>query len=635
VTGSGWRARYEQRTVTAEQALKDIRSGSGVFIGSGCGQPQLLFDALMRMAPRLSDIEILHGMTLGVVGSTDSSFAERFRHNAFFVSEGVTSAVSEGRADYTPIGSFRIPSMFSSGRIPVDAALIQVSPPDEAGFCSLGVSVGITRGAAESASYVVAEVNPRMPRTFGNSLIHVNDIDAFVAVDLPLVEVQPPASPSHVAQQIAHNCVRLIEDGATIRLGANAIAWAVARELIEVGRSDLGIHSDYMTEGVMEMMLAGVVNNSRKRESTGKSIACRCIGTRKLFDFVHDNPQVEMHTTADVCDPEVIARHERMVAIVRGFQVDLMGQVSDGIGGGRFHGGFGGRADFIRGSARSAWGKPIIVIPSTTRDGEESTIKMFLDPGSEVVALGADTHYVVTEWGTAFLHGRSIRERAVSLIHIAHPKFRKDLMDEAKRARFVYQDQLLPRGEAPVYPEHLEATVEFGPDLKVFFRPVLASDERKVQSFVYRLGDRSIRYRFNGEVRVMNHSLVQGFVNVDYSDTMTMIGLLGEVDREKGEVVAMGQFLRYPQTNVAEVAFITLDRYQNRGIGTWLLHALARYARQCSIEGFFAEVVRDNHRMIRVFQKCGFSMQGSVEDGAYTMARDLRGRSTWLETTRG
>jgi acyl-CoA hydrolase/GNAT superfamily N-acetyltransferase len=623
VTASNWRAHYEQRTIAAEQALKKIRSGSSVFVGSGCGQPRLLFEAFMRMAPHLSDIEILHGMTLGVVGSTDPSFAERFRHNAFFVSEGVKSAVSEGRADYTPIRSFRIPTLFASGRIPVDAALIQVSPPDDAGYCSLGVSVGITRGAAESASYVVAEVNPQMPRTFGNSLIHVKDIDAFVAVDHPLVEVPPPSSLSDVTQQIAHNCVRLIEDGATIRLGANAIAWAVARKLIETKRVDLGIHSDYMTEGIMEMMLEGVANNSRKREATGKSIVCRCIGTRRLYDFVHNNPQVEMHTTADVCDPSAIARHERMVAIVRGFQVDLMGQVSDGIGGGRFHGGFGGRADFIRGAARSARGKPVIVIPSTTRDGEESTIKMFLDPGSEVVALGADVHYVVTEWGAAFLHGRSIRERAVSLIHIAHPKFRKDLMDEAKRNRFVYQDQLLPQGHSSVYPEHLEATVEFGPELKVFFRPVLASDERKVQSFIYRLGDRSIRYRFHGEIRVMNHSLVQGFVNVDYVDTITMIGLLCNGDPEKGEVVAMGQFLRYPQTNVAEVAFITLDSYQNRGIGTWLLQNLGRYARQCSIEGFFAEVLRDNHQMIRVFQKSGFSMRGSVEDGVYTIALDL------------
>lgn len=623
MTRPGWREHFERRTFTAEQALKSLRSGSTVFIGSGCGQPRLLFDALMRRSPHLSDIEILHGITLGVVGSTDPSFAERFRHNAFFVSEGVTSAVSEGRADYTPIRSFRIPSLFSSGRIPVDAAFIQVSPPDEAGYCSLGVSVGITRAAAENASYVVAEVNPQMPRTFGNSLIHVKDIDAFVAVDHPLIEVPPPASLNEVTRQIAHNCVRLIEDGATLRLGANAIAWAVARQLIEARRADLGIHSDYMTEGIMEMMLAGVANNSRKRESTGRSVACRCIGTRRLYDFVHNNPQVELHTTAEVCDPDAIARHERMVAIVRGFQVDLMGQVSDGIGGGRFHGGFGGRADFIRGAARAARGKPIIVMPSTTRDGEESTIKMFLDPGSEVVALGADIHYVVTEWGTAFLHGRSIRERAVALIHIAHPKFRKHLMDEAKRHRFVYQDQLLSQGQAPMYPEHLEATVDFGPDLQVFFRPVFASDERKVQSFIYRLGDRSIRYRFHGEVRVMNHSLVQGFVNVDYTDTMTMIGLKVDGDPEKGEVVAMGQYLRYPHSNIAEVAFITLDDYQNRGIGTWLLQALARYARQCSIEGFFAEILRDNHQMIRVFQKSGFSMRGSVEHDVYTIVLDL------------
>jgi acyl-CoA hydrolase/GNAT superfamily N-acetyltransferase len=616
-----WRTRFDERTVTAEQAVKRIRSGSSVFVGEGCGTPRVLLDALMGRA-QVSDLEILHGMALGVVGSTDPVCAERFRHNAFFVWEGVRKAVTEGRADYTPVRSFRIPSLFASGRIPVDAALVQVAPPDEAGYCSLGISVGITRPAVEAASYIVAEVDPLMPRTYGNSLVHVDDIDAFVPVDYPPLEVPPPEI-DEVSRFIAHHCVRLIEDGATLRMGANAIAHAVSKELIGAGRRDIGIHSDYMTDAVMELMIAAVATNARKQVSNGKTVACRCIGTRRLYDYVHGNPQVELHTTADVCDPLAIAKQERMVAIVRGHQVDLMGQVSDGVCAGRFHGGFGGRADFIRGSARSPRGKPIIVIPSTTPDGSESNIKLFLDPGSEVVASGADVHYVVTEWGAAALHGRSIRERAGALIHIAHPKFREELMTQAKRSCFVYQDQLLPPCEGSVYPEHMEATVSFGSDLKVFFRPVLPSDERKVQSFIYRLGDRSIRYRFLGEVRVINHALVQPFVNVDYADSMTILGLRDDGSPEKGDVVAMGQYVRYPNTNRAEVAFITIEAYQNLGIGTWLVQALGRYARQWSIEGFFAEVLRDNYQMMRVFQKSGLRMRTTWDGDVYTIEFDL------------
>lgn len=613
MTDIPWRTHYDQRSDSAIAAIRRIRSGSRVFVGSGCGRPAVLLEGLVRMASQLRDIEIIQGRTLGIVPSSSTIANTRsFRHHTFHICAGMQEAVQDGRADYTPVSSSQLPTLLASGRIPIDVVLLQVSPPDDAGYCSMGITVGITRHALEQAHYVVAEVNQQMPRTHGNSRVHVSRIHAFVQSDRPLPEVpQPEVDP--VSERIAHHCVKYIEDGATLRLGQNSISVAITHKLIELKRKDLGIHSEHFTDCMMQLMKAGVVTNARKTMRTGHSVACRCFGSKALYDFVDGNPEVEIRSVSEVNDPFRIAAQERMVAIVNVAQVDLTGQVSDECTGLRFYGGFGGRNDFIEGAARSHRGKPIVVLPSTNGDGSESNIKMFLDPGAGVISNRANVHYVVTEWGVAAMHGRPIRERAISLISIAHPKFRDALMHQAKQHCYVHQDQLLPPPNTALYPDHLEHHTNFS-DLDVFFRPARPSDERTVQAFIYQLGERSIYYRFHGELRDMHHSRVQPFVNVDYQDTFTIIGLLGSCGHE-GEMVGMGQFLRYPESNKVEVAFITGDDYHDRGIASWILWILIRFARERGIEGCFAEVLPQNRAMLRVFEKCGLPIEVTRDDG--------------------
>ncbi len=611
---SAWSERYEARKTTVVGALKRIRSGSRVFVGSGCGRPQVLLDALFKLGQRLSDIEIIQGRTLGVVPSAASDQQANFRHHTFHICPGIRDAVQEGRADYTPVASSQLPSLFANGRIPVDVVLLQVSPPDETGYCSMGITVGITRHALTHARYVAAQVNPRMPRTFGNSMLHVDEIHAFVEAEHPLPQLETPTL-DDASMLIAYHCVKLIEDGAVLRLGHNAVSAAIARTLIEEQRQDLGLHTEHFTDCMMEMMRAGVVTNQRKQRHRGKSVACRCFGSQRLYEFVHENPQVEIHTVEEVNDPFKIAAEPRMVSIIRVAQVDLTGQVSDESTGGAFYGGFGGRGDFIRGAAASRRGKPIVVLPSTSPDGRTSNIKMFLDPGAGVFSSRAEVHYVVTEYGIAALHGKPIRERAIALINIAHPRFRDELMAAAKQQRYVHQDQMLPPPNSSIYPENMESQTQLG-DLDLHLRPARPQDERAVQAFIYQLDDKSIYYRFHGELKAMNHSRVQEYVNVDYADRMTLLAFLGTRSRE-GELVAMGQYLRYARSNQAEVAFITADAFHNRGVGTTILHSLIRHAREQGIEGCFAEVLLRNKAMVRVFEKAGVPIKLTREEGTW------------------
>jgi acyl-CoA hydrolase/RimJ/RimL family protein N-acetyltransferase len=612
---------YRERVTTAHRALSRLRSGNTVFVESGCACPTLLLEALRNIKGPIGDIEILHGMMLGVEGSAETVCSGRLRHNAYFVGQEICQALIEGRADYLPMFSSEIERFFSTGRLPVDVALIQVRPPDEGGFCNLGISVGATLPAIKAARYVVAEVNPAMPRTFGSTTVHVDSIDAFVESDRPLLELEPTPI-DDVSRQIAHHCLRLIEDGAVLRMGCNAVAAALAEELIAARRRDLGIHSDTFTEPMMDLVRAGVVTNVRNVVYPNRSVACRCMGTQELYDFVHMNPQIELHSTTEICDPLRIAREHRMVSLIRARQVDLAGQVSDGSLVRGFTGGFAGRSDFLHGAAVYRRGRSIVVMPSTTADGTGSNIRMFLDQGAIVLNSAAEAHYVVTEFGVAALHGRTVRERAISLIAIAHPRFRDELMSTAKMHCYVYQDQVPPRPDQAVYPQHAETEIPLNEWTKITLRPAVPGDERIVQNFIYGLSDHSIHYRFHGQMHTMNHRQVQHFVNVDYTDTMTFLAFLAD-DTESEQMIAMGQYLRYPDSNRAEVAFITHEDYQNQGVATEILRALVRYARQQGLEGFFAEVLQGNHAMLKVFQKSTLAMRTSFDDGLYTVEMDL------------
>jgi acyl-CoA hydrolase/GNAT superfamily N-acetyltransferase len=609
-----WPDVYQKRLTDARTALSRIRRGSRIFIGSACGEPQLLVRTLLDVAEHLVDTEILHFLDLGIEPYTDEKFDGNFRHNAFFIGASTRSAIREGRADYTPIFLSEIPLLMQRGSIPVDVALISVSPPDNNGYVSLGISVDITKTAAEVADYVVAEVNPNMPRTLGDSFIHVSEIDAFVENDVPLLEYVPKP-PGDIAKAIGENIADLIENESTIQTGVGRIPSAVLPYL--VNKRDLGVHTETFTDDIIELIEAGVITCRKKTLSPGKVVSAFCIGTKRLYDYLNNNPLFEFRPCHYVNDPYVIARNDKMVSINSALTVDITGQVCSDSLGFAFYSGIGGQVDFVRGSAMSHRGKSIMVLPSTTDDGKISRIVAHLDPGSGVVVTRGDIHYVVTEYGVAYVHGKSIRDRAMALINIAHPKFRDELLDAAKRQNYVYKDQILP---VVLYPKEYETYWTDEKGTSIFFRPVKPTDERGIQEMIYELPEEAIVTRFFHSLKSFSHKVAMPLAALDYNDKMAIVGVIGREEPEGREkIVAVGRYIRDPHTNFAEVAFTTHKDWQNRGIGTFLLQYLTRIAREKNIKGFTADVLARNTPMMKVFSKSGYPVKSRLEYGVYEL----------------
>jgi acyl-CoA hydrolase len=429
-----WREEYNSKCMDAAQALEAVRSGARVWIQSGCGTPSTLVNALVARAPEVRDVEVVHMMTLGSADYTKPEFEGHFRHRGLFLGANVREAVAAGRADYTPIFLSEIEGLFMSGELPLDVVLMQVSPPDEHGFMSLGTTVDCTLTATRCATVVIAEVNERMPRTHGDTSIHVSHISSIVETSRPLLEVCiEPFTDLHL--RVARNVASLIPDGATLQTGIGGIPDAVLACLDD--KHDLGIHTEMCSDGVIDLMESGVMNGDRKSLHRGKAVAAFVLGSKRLFDFIHENQSFEFRSISYTNDPFVVAQNDRMVAINSALQVDLTGQVCSDSLGTKPYSGFGGQIDFIRGAARSKGGVPIIALPSTALGGSVSRIVPVLEPGAGVVTSRADVHYVVTEHGIAYLHGKTLRERAVALISIADPRFQSELEDFALRAHYL------------------------------------------------------------------------------------------------------------------------------------------------------------------------------------------------------
>jgi 4-hydroxybutyrate CoA-transferase len=432
-----WIDQYRSKLVTASEAVSCVESGMRVYIHPGCAEPEALVEALMERAPYVRNVELIHLLTYGTSPYCAPDMAEHFRHNALFVGGNVREAVNDGRADYTPIFLGEVEALFESGEMPIDVAFIQVSPPDSHGYCSFGVGVECTLTAAKYAHRVVAQVNAQMPRTYGDSFIHVSEIDAIVELTRPLCEMKPHPS-NQVFQQIGTRVASLIEDGAVLQCGIGAIPDAILPALMD--RRDLGVHTELISDNVIPLIDAGVINGQRKNMKPRKIILGFVLGTRTLFDYIDENPIFEFHPAAYTNDPFRIAANDRMVAINSAIEVDLTGQVCAESIGAQFYSGFGGQLDFIRGAARSKYGKPIIALPSTARGDSVSRIVPRLAHGAGVLTGRADVHYVVTEYGVAYLHGRNIRQRAEALIQIAHPKFHNELLEYCEQQRWFQRN---------------------------------------------------------------------------------------------------------------------------------------------------------------------------------------------------
>jgi acyl-CoA hydrolase len=435
-----WLDDYRQKQMNPEEALRSVQSGMRVYIQPGCAEPEVLVEALVKRAPFVRDVEIVHLLTMGRADYVAPEMAGHFRHNAMFIGANVRQAVNEGRADYTPIYLSEIESLFESGAMPIDVALVQVSPPDPHGFCSFGVGIDTTLTAAKVAKHVIAQVNDHMPRTYGDSFIHVSKLNAIVDVSRPLCEL-PRETITPLQQQIARNVATLIEDGDTLQLGIGGIPDAVLLELTD--RKDLGIHTEMLSDSAVPLIESGVINGSRKSLHPRKIILGFVLGTRQLFDFISENPIFEFHPVSYTNNPFIIAQNDRMVAVNSTLSMDITGQVCSDSVGQYLYSGFGGQVDFIRGARHSKGGKPIIAMPSTAKNDSISRIVPTLTPGSGVVASRGSIHYVVTEFGVAYLHGKSIRQRAEALIEIAHPKFRNELYDYCEHTKWLQR----PLGE--------------------------------------------------------------------------------------------------------------------------------------------------------------------------------------------
>ena len=619
-----FREQYPEKFVDEQVIFTKIQPGARIFIGTGCGEPQYLVLSLIKYVeahPKaFFDAEVLHVWSLGVAPYADEKFKDNFRTNAFFIGSSTRDAVNRGAADYTPIFLSAVPELFHNKMVPVDVALVQTSPPDAHGYMSLGISVDIVKAAVENAKYVIVQVNSQMPRVHGDSFINIKDVTFVLHHDEPLLEYAVEVT-DEIAHKIGAYVAHIIQDGDTIQVGYGSLPNAILSSLGQ--KKHLGVHTELLTDGLVELMKNGVIDNSCKSIDHDKTIASFCMGRKSTYEFLHDNPSIEFKPIEYVNNPLVIARHEKMTAINSALEIDLTGQASADSIGTLFYSGVGGQADFMRGAVLSSGGKAILTLQSTAGNGAVSRIVPMLKEGAGVTLTRGDIHYVVTEYGIAYLHGKNIRERAMDLIAIAHPKFRPMLIQEAKKLNFIYKDQAFIPGKRGEYPEHLETLRTTHLGFSLTLRPVKMTDEPLMKDFFYALSDNSLYKRFIMLRKDMPHERLQEFVVIDYTDEMV---ILATVDQNGKEVAAgVGQYGIDKTAHTAEVALVVRDDFQGKGIGSELLSYLTLLAKRQGLHGFTAEVLLDNYQMLRLFEKGGFDITRRDAGGVYELRMAFRG----------
>jgi acyl-CoA hydrolase/GNAT superfamily N-acetyltransferase len=617
------KAIYPEKFPVEERIFSSIHPGNRIFIGTGCGEPQCLVKALInyvRSHPKaFFDAELLQVWTLGVAPYADEKFKDNFRHNSFFIGNNTRDAVNRGLADYTPVFLSQVPSLFQKKLVPVDVALIQTSLPDEHGFMSFGISVDIVKAAAESASLVIAQINPRMPRVLGDTFINIKDVDFIISCEEPLLEYEDTVA-DDISQKIGTYVARIVQDGDTIQVGYGSIPNAILAHLMN--KEHLGVHTELLTDGIVELMRARVIDNTQKELNRGKTVAAFCMGKHDTYDYLHDNPAIEFRPVNYTNNPTVLARQKNMTAINSALEIDLSGQATAENIGRLFYSGIGGQADFMRGAILSQGGKTILALQSTAEDGTVSRIVPYLKEGAGVTLSRGDIHYVVTEYGIAYLHGKNIRERAMDLIAIAHPRFRQWLIDEAKDRSLIYRDQAFIAGEHGIYPEELEAFKTTKTGLSLLLRPVKLSDEHLLKDFFYSLSNDSMYRRFISTRTDMHHDRLQPFVAIDYTKEMVILAVLQQEEQEL--IVGMAQYLIDESRHIAEVAFVVRDDYQGKGIGAVLLNYVTYLARKSGLLGFTAAVLMENRQMLQLFEKMGFNIEKRTEGGVYELTMSFR-----------
>jgi acyl-CoA hydrolase/RimJ/RimL family protein N-acetyltransferase len=573
-------------------------------------------DYLNQNPAAFFDVDIYYVWTI----SDDSNYfynkyKQNFRMASCFIGDLNRDAINKGDADYMPIFTSRIPEMFDRNYFPIDIALIQTSLPDEHGYLSLGVSVDVTKAAVENADLVIAQVNANMPKVHGDGFVHINDIDYLIPYDEPLPEYDPQEE-SDVVEQIGKYVASLVRDGDTIQIGFGNIPLSILPSLNE--KNNLGVHSEIITDGVIELMKRGVVDNLKKTINKGKTIGSYCMGKQSTYDFINNNPSIELKRIDYVNNPMTIAQHDYMTAINTVLQIDLTGQASAESVGNVFYSGMSGFTNYMRATPLARKGKTIIAMKSTARNGEVSKILPYLLEGSGVSLHRADVQYVVTEYGIAYLQGKNLRERAMELISIAHPDFRPWLIEEAKVRNLIYKDQRIVPGPRGQYIEAYETHRETRTGLEILLRPVKISDEARMRDFFNTLSDKDLYTRFFRGFKYVSHENLQGIVTVDNAKGVSLVAVIQQDEKE--EIIGLGQYFVDNTNYSAEVSFATSDRYKKNGIATMLLTHLTYLARKNGLLSFYASVLGENTSMLKVLKKQGFVTK-SVESGVIELEK--------------
>ncbi len=598
MSAKSWHYRYADKIVTAVEALSNIKNGQTIFLGSGPGEPTFLSETLAEMADEFWDVEVLHlTATEKEFKLAASEMQGHFRYNTFYIGQGISGALAEGVADYSPMNISELPAAMERGIIDMDAALVQVSPPDELGLCSLGVAVDTTKAAVENAKLVIAQVNAEMPMTFGDSLIPIEDIDLIVRKDGPLIEVTAPEVDA-VSLTIGRHVASLIRDGMTLHFDRGPISAASMRYLDS--KKNLGVHTDFLTDDIMRLIKSRAVTNRAKNINKGKTVATMVVGSKDLYDEVDGNPYIELLPIDQVANPFVMCQNDKMVSIHTVSEMELTGVARVYSDGDLRIGSLTAGRDFINGARRSRGGFTIMALPSLAADGKRSRI-ITKSPGKGTTFSRTKVDFVVTEYGIANLYGKTSKERAVALISIAHPKFRDQLLKEAIDAGYVRPEQVMPPEEGCVYPSHYEFYHTFKGGLEVFFRPVKPSDAHGLQRMFYALSPESRRLRYHGTIKTLSLKTAQGMAAVDYSQDMAFVGLVGH--ERNAKIIAEGRYLYNPTNNMGEFDIVVSEEYQGRGIGKFLGNYLNKVAYARGLDGIYAEVIQRNEATIRLLNK--------------------------------
>lgn len=590
---------WRDRAVPAERAVELVRPGSRVFVGSACATPRTLLHALEAWPAAPAGVELVHFLTDRA--APPGTERTPFRHRTWFVGSDMRDLASTGSVEYVPISLTEVPAMIDAGRIGFDVAFIQVAPPDDEGMCSLGVSVDITRAAALAADHIVAEVNPAMPRTGPDSTIPLDRIDALVAVDVPVIEyVHADVGP--VAERIARYVARLIPDDATLQVGFGRVPNQMLSYLEE--RHGLRVHSDVITDPILDLVERGAVS--------GDIVGSLAMGTRRLYDFLDGNPRASLEPIEHVADPARLATLPALVSVTQAFAIDLSGEVCSEWLEGQLYGGLASQPDFHRAATRVPDGRPIVCLASTHADGS-SAIRLYLERDEPVAIARGEVHWVVTEFGIAYLHGRSLAERAVALIEIAHPEHRESLLGEAIAAGVLPEGQKLRSRVAYPVGEESDARLRDGRTVEI--RPTRTSDARPLQDLFFRMRPDDVRTRFFRSLRSLTDEMAQHLCSVGYEQEMAFAAVVGE--RESERIVGTASYFVDPRTGLADVAYMVDPDWQGAGLASALQERTLDYARRHGVRGFRADVLADNVGMMSVFRRSGLQLEAHIEDGAF------------------